>query len=322
MNKHSMHILYIMKILLEKTNQDTPLTSKGIIDELSHYGINIERKAIYNTVDNLIAFGIDIKQSKVKPKGYYVASRDFDIPELKLLIDAVQSSKFITEKKSIELINKIKQLTDKNSADKLQRNVQISNRVKSINEHIYYNIDKIHLALSQKKKISYQYCEYSLNKELITRKDGKYYVYNPISLIWDDEYYYLIVYDDRHDSFLHFRTDKMRNVEILDDSIVIPETPFIAADYAKQVFSMFGGEPHEVTLRVSNSLIGVFIDKFGKDIIITKNKETFDVTVNVAVSSSFFGWLFQLGNKAKIIKPVSVIDKYLEQIQITKDNYC
>ncbi len=321
MIRRSMNNVYIMKVLLEKTNQDNPLTSQGIIDELKKYGMKLERKTIYEAIDNLITFGIDIKQSKVKPKGFYVAANDFDTPELKLLIDAVQSSKFITEKKSIELIDKIKKQTDIYTAEKLQRNVHISSRVKSNNEHIYYTIDKIHQAIAENKRISYQYCEYNLNKNLVTKKAGRYYEYNPVALIWDDEYYYLVVYDDKHDNYIHFRTDKMKNAKILDIHRVLPSEDFNAANYAKQIFSMFGGETSEVTLRVDNSFIGVIIDKFGKDIAIVKNDKTFDVTVNVAVSNSFFGWLFQLGPKVKIISPTSVIEKYADTLTETTAQY-
>lgn len=176
-------LLIIMSILLDKTNQDYPMTSSLIIEELKKYGVSAERKSIYEAVDNLCQFGLDIKQSKVKPKGFYVSSREFDIPELKLLVDAVQSSKFITHKKSVELINKIKTLTDKHSAAALQREVHIANRVKSTNEKIYYSIDKIHQAIAEQRKISFQYCEYSLWKTLVARKDGKEYVYSPYSLI-------------------------------------------------------------------------------------------------------------------------------------------
>lgn len=321
MPKRSMNNLYIRKVLLDKTNQDFPLTSKGIIDELSFYGITIERKAVYEAVENLKHFSIDIKQSKVKPKGFYIAAREFDIPELKLLLDAVQSSKFITKKKSIELMDKIKQLTDIHSAKKLQREIHISNRVKSDNEKIYYNIDKIHQAIGEKKKITFQYCSYSMSKRLVTRKGGKYYTYSPIALIWDDEYYYLVVYDDSHKDSINFRVDKMKSIEILDEKAAKSHNSLDIGLYANQIFSMFGGEVENVTLRADNSLIGVFIDKFGKGISIIKNENTFDVTVKAAVSTSFFGWLFQLSDKVKIIEPACVFEKYLEQIEKTKEVY-
>lgn len=321
MAKRSMHNLYIMKILLDKTNQDYPLTSKGIIDELSCYGITIERKTVYQVIDTLKTFGVDIKQSKAHPRGYYVASREFEIPEIKLLLDAVQSSKFITSKKSMELIEKIKQLTDKYSAQKLQREIHIANRVKAENETIYYNIDKIHLAIADKKKISFQYSQYALNKELVLRKNGKRYKYSPIALIWDDEYYYLVVYDSERDYYVHFRTDKMKNIEILEEAAIKSKNSMNIGKYAKQVFSMFGGDIENVTLRVDNALIGVIIDKFGKEITIRRDEDSFNVTVQVAVSSSFYGWLFQFSNKVKILSPEHVAEKYREQLTIAMKTY-
>ena len=313
--------LYIMKFLLDYTDQEHPMTSTQIINELKQYDIQAERKSIYEAIENLGLFGLDIKLSKVKPKGFYIASREFDIPELKLLVDAVQSSKFITEKKSVELINKIKTLTDVYSAAALQREVYISNRVKSDNERIYYSIDTIHRAISEKCKISFQYCEYSLNKRLAIRKNGKEYVYSPYALIWEDEYYYLVVYDERHESYVHFRTDKMKNITVLDEKAATPKIPLDIALYAKQVFSMFGGNVVSVTIDVSNYLLGVFIDKFGKDIIIRQNKDSFQTTVKVAVSNAFLAWIFQFGNDVKVIEPPSVIEKIKAHIQELSDNY-
>jgi len=306
--------LYIMRILLDYTNQDYPMTSTQIIDELKKFGISAERKSVYEVIDNLSFFGLDIKQSKVKPKGFYVASREFDIPELKLLVDAVQSSKFITEKKSIELISKIKTLTDNHSAAALQREVYIANRVKSSNEKIYYNIDKIHQAIAEHRKISFQYCEYSLKKRLVTRKDGKEYVYSPYALIWEDEYYYLVVYDDRHDSYVHFRTDKMKNITIMNEGAVYPDSPLDIGSYAKHVFSMFGGDIVPVTIEAVHSLVGVFIDKFGKDIVIIQNENTFHTTINVVVSSAFLSWLYQFGKDVQVINPPDVVEKIRNQI--------
>ena len=321
MSIQAINPLYIMKILLEKTNQINPMTSRGIIAELNKYDICLDRKTVYNSIENLNLFGLDIKQSKVKPKGFYVASREFDIPELKILVDAVQSSKFISEKKSIELINKIKTLTDNHSAAALQREVYITNRVKSGNEKIYYNIDKLHRAISEKSKISFQYSEYSLSKRLVARKDGKEYVYYPYALIWEDEYYYLVVYDERHESYVHFRTDKMKNINVLDEKAVAPKNPLDIALYAKQIFSMFGGDVMPVRIEADNHLVGVFIDKFGRDIIISPNSDKFQTVVKVAISNAFISWLFQFGNHVQVIEPLDVVEKIKTHIEELSNIY-
>ena len=320
--KQNEKILYIAKILMENTNEDNPMTANLLIAKLSEYGVLVERKTIYSAVDTLIAFGYDIQNSKAEPKGYYIASRDFELAEIKLLVDAVQSSKVITQKKSIELINKIKKLTDVNSARRLQRQVVISGRAKMANERVYYSIDAIYEAIAKGKKISFQYCEYDINKNLVPRKDGKVYVYTPSILIWDDERYYLVAYDSRHNSYTHFRADKMINVKVLNEEADKPKKELDAARYTKSVFSMFHGDFEDVVIAADNKLIGAFLDKFGMDTIVKRYSDTeFEIKVQVAVSNTFFAWLFQYGNMVKILSSENVAEKYKEHIKNTLELY-
>lgn len=320
--KQNEKTLYILKILLENTNEDNPLTANQLIERLGEYGAKVERKTIYSAVEALISFGYDIQNSKAEPKGYYIATRDFELAEIKLLVDAVQSSKVITQKKSIELINKIKKLTDKNSAQRLQRQVVVSGRAKMANERVYYSIDAIHEAIAMGRKISFNYCEYDLNKNLVPRKDNKVYTYTPSLLTWDDERYYLVAYDARHDSYTHFRADKMINVQVLSDPSDKPQKQLDVARYTMSVFSMFHGEFEDVVIAADNKLVGVFLDKFGMDIMIRKHSDTeFAVKVQVAISSTFFAWLFQYGDMAKIVSPQKVADKYIKHIKNTLKTY-
>lgn len=320
--KQNLKILYILKILSENTNENFPMTANQLIESLSKYGVSIERKSIYSAVDTLISFGYDIQNSKAEPKGYYIASRDFELAEIKLLVDAVQSSKIITQKKSIELINKIKKLTDKNSAQHLQRQVVVSGRAKMANERVYYSIDAIHEAIAKGRKISFNYCEYDLNKKLVPRKDNKVYTYTPSLLTWDDERYYLVAYDTRHDSYTHFRADKMMNVKVLNESSDTPKKKLDVARYTMSVFSMFHGEFEDVIIAADNRLVGVFLDKFGMDIMIREHSQTeFAVKVQVAVSSTFFAWLFQYEDMVRIISPQNVVAKYLNHIEKTLKTY-
>ncbi len=320
--KQNEKILYLLKILSESTNETNPLTAEALISRLGEYGAQMERKSIYSAVDALVSFGYDIQNSKSEPKGYYMASRDFELAEIKLLVDAVQSSKVITIKKSIELINKIKKLTDENSAKKLQRQVVVTGRAKMENERVYYSIDAIHEAIAEGRKISFKYCEYDINKKLIPRKGGKDYVYTPALLIWDDERYYLVAYDAQHDSYTNFRADKMIDVKVMDEKAEIPKKKLDAAMYTKSVFSMFQGEYEDVTIAADNRLIGAFLDKFGMDTMLRRHSDTeFAVKVNVAISTTFFAWLFQYGDMARIIYPESVAQKYVNHIKNTLNAY-
>ena len=315
-------VLYIAKVLMENTNEHCPMTANRIIEKLADYGVDIERKTVYAAVDTLINFGYDIQNSKAEPKGYYIASREFELPEIKLLMDAVQSSKFITQKKSIELINKIKGLTDANSARSLQRQVVVSGRVKMANERVYYSIDAIHEAIAAGKKISFQYCEYDTDKNLVPRKGGRHYVYTPCLLIWDDERYYMVAYDEKRDDYTHFRADKMIGVQVMAEDGAQQKNRLDAGAYTRSVFSMFHGDFEDVVIAADNKLVGAFLDKFGMDAMIRKHSEgEFSIKAHIAVSSTFFAWLFQFGDMARIISPDSVAGKYKKHIENTLKAY-
>lgn len=297
-------ILYLMKILLNETDDSHMLSMNEIIAKLAEYGIVAERKAVYDDIETLRQFGIDIIMEKVKTFGYYVGSRDFELPELKLLVDAVVSSKFITEKKSLELIKKLEGLTSRHDASKLRRQVHIHNRVKNMNESIYYSVDALHEAISNNKKVSFQYFDYNIDKERIYRRDGAKYIVSPIALLWDDENYYLVARSNDHEGFTHYRVDKMNGIEKLDETNSGEASGFNPADYSKKIFGMFGGEQISVKLRVHNKLAGVVIDRFGKDItMISHGDEHFTVNVSVALSPVFYGWLFQFGELCEVIEP-------------------
>lgn len=316
-------ILYLMKIFLQETDEDHSLTISDIIAKLAKYNISVERKTVYGDIETLRQFGLDIKMQKSKTFDYLLASRDFELPELKLLVDAVQSSKFITAKKSNELIRKIEGLTSRYEAGKLQRQVFVANRVKTMNESIYYNIDSIHQAIAEGKKLSFKYFDYTINKEKQTRRNGELYIASPISLAWDDENYYLIAFSERHKGLVHYRVDKMNSILITDEIRVIPDVEkFDLADYTKKVFGMFGGQEETVRLQFVNSLVGVVIDRFGKDIaIIKEDEEHFVVTIHVAISPVFLAWLFQFGNSVKVLSPISLIDDIKQRAKLILDNY-
>ena len=304
-------LLYLQKILLEKTDENHLLTVKDIIGELKRYDIEVERKTVYSDIDALIKFGLDVVCKKTKSTGYYIGERDFQLPELKLLADAVASAKFISEKKSQNLLRKLGVLASNHESNQIRRNIMVRNRVKTINEQVYYNVDAVNQAIAAKKQICFKYFDYNLKKERIYRQEGDCYTISPYALFWDDENYYVIAYHKKYDDISNFRIDRMEGVELLRDSIVPMPANFSVGEYARKTFSMFRGPEERVNLKLKNHLINVILDKFGKDVFIERiDDDHFQVSITVCVSTSFFGWLFQFGDEAKIIAPKHVVQSY------------
>lgn len=316
-------LLYLSKIMLEKTDDKHSLTVPEIIVELAKYGIVAERKSIYDDIKALNTYGIDIDCIKTKTYDYYVANRDFQLAELKLLVDAVQSSKFITYKKSVSLIKKIESFSSVYEAQQLQRQVYVTNRIKTMNESIYYNVDKIHNAIAENKQISFKYLEWTItnsrnNTEMLAatkqfRKNGGEYIISPWALTWDDENYYAVAYYEKYGGICNFRVDKMEHIEILDDDRIGQEhfKKFDMGNYSKKLFGMFGGTEKIVELQFANHLIGVVVDRFGKELLIKKIDDGhFTVKVNVVISPTFLAWVFAFGEEVKILSPESVIDEF------------
>lgn len=315
-------ILYLAKILTEQTDEEHPLSMAEIISELSKLGIPAERKSIYSDFEQLRVFGLDICSIKSRTTKYFVNSRNFELPELKLLVDSVQSSKFITKKKSMELISKIESLTSRGNATKLQRQVFIANRVKTLNEQIYYNVDKIHDAIAANKQITFKYFSLGVNKEKRYRKDGGLYTESPIALTWDDENYYMITYKYKYDNYAHYRVDKMEMINITEDDRVLSDKPFDLTEYTKSTFKMFSGKETDVWVEFENELVGVIFDRFGTDITVMKKDENhFVCRLRVAVSPYFLSWIVGFGKKAKIISPDFVVDEMRELINEINDIY-
>lgn len=300
----------LAQIMLERTDDDHYITMPEIIAALGEYEITADRKSIYTDLKDLEVLGIEVEGEPAgKGYHYHVVSRPFELPELKLLVDAIQSSKFITEKKTNTLIRKLEKLVSRYEAMKLQRQVYVSGRIKTMNESIYYTVDAIHNAISENKKIRFQYYQWNVKKEMELRREGAYYCVSPWGLSWDDENYYLVGYDSEAGEIRHYRVDKMLHIRMTEEAREGREhfRKLDMADYAKKSFGMFGGKEEKVKLLVDNSLAGVMIDRFGKDIIMVPGKgEHFTVNVTVHVSRQFLGWIFSLGEKVKILGPEEV----------------
>ena len=308
-------LLYIVKILTEESDENHPVSTKTLIEKLGNYGVSAERKSIYDDIAKLQDFGYDIiKMDNRNGGGYYLASREFELAELKFLVDAVQSCRFITQKKSRELIKKLERMSGKYDAGQLQRQVYVAGRVKTENESIYYSIDALHHAMQENKKISFLYMEWNGKKELVPRKNGVRYNVSPWTLIWKDENYYLVAYDDVAGILKHYRVDKIADVDMLSEKRNGREV-FESMDlavYANTTFGMYGGELCDVVLRFPEQLVGVVIDRFGKEISIRKDGELWRARVKVMVSPQFYGWMSAVGKEIQIVSPQNVRGQYID----------
>lgn len=311
-------LLYIVKILSEESDEQHPISTKTLIEKLEAYDITAERKSIYDDIARLQDFGYDIIQMDSRNGGgYYLASREFELAELKFLVDAVQSSRFITEKKSRELIKKLEKLAGKHDAKQLQRQVYVAGRVKTENESIYYSIDALYRAMQENKQISFLYMEWNGAKELVPRKSGARYVVSPWTLVWKDENYYLVAFDEEANIMKHYRVDKIADIMLLEECRVGAaqfESLDLAA-YANKTFGMYGGKTQDVILCFPEKLAGVVIDRFGKDISMRKSEGSWRARVKVVVSSQFFGWLAAVGKEIKIASPQEVQSSYVDWLR-------
>lgn len=316
-------LLYLLDIFRKETDIDHPLTLSQIIMRLSDNGIEAERKSLYDDMEALSLFGYDIeKVGQGKSTAYYLGEREFELPELKLLADAVACSKFITEGKSRKLINKLSSFSSCHSSRELNRNVIVYDRVKTMNEHIYYSVDVIQSAIKNKQKISFLYFDYDPNKKKRYHNGGARSEISPYALCWQDENYYAVGYYPKYGVVTNFRVDKMEKVAVSEDEngkpIAAQPVPkdFDILEYTKKHFSMFSGEDVTLRLKVHNSLSGVIIDRFGKSVsLVPYDDEHFTVTQVVTESPILLGWIFQFGEKMEILSPEGLRSQYASRLR-------
>lgn len=317
-------ILYLMRIFLEQTDEEHPMSVKELIAYLNSLGISAERKTVYDDIETLRNFGMDILNRREHPAGFYLASREFELPELRLLVDAVQSSRCITNGKSRQLIRKLESLASVYESRQLRRQGFAENRIRTINENVYYSIDMIQRALTEDRQISFQYCEWTVEKKLRPENEGERYSVSPWGLVWQNEEYYLITYDEKCGRVKQYQVDKLQQIRIEKEVRRGREffENYDIGELTSRTFGMFGGREVTICLEAHNRLVGVVLDRFGRDIMIhRKDPEHFKTLVRVNISDQFFGWIASLGLDAVIASPDEVRDKYREFLEKSLSNY-
>ena len=307
-------MLYLLEILRRETDEEHPLTLKQIIDLLAQRGVSAERKSLYDDIEQLRLLGEDVITVRDTAVRYYIGERTLDIPQLRLLVDAVQSSRFITRKKSEELIRRLESLTSRHLAGQLQREVVVSGRIKNMNESIYYNVDSLQSAITAGRQVTFQYFDWGVDKKQHLRHDGALYTVSPWAMVWDDENYYLVAYHSEKGTLRHYRVDRMLRIAVTD----LPregEAAFRSHDlaaYSRQTFGMFGGQEQWVTLRCHKRMAGIMLDRFGSETtFIPDGEEHFTARVPVVVSPPFFAWLSGFEQDIRLISPAAVAQEYV-----------
>ena len=321
-SKNKLKLLEIRDLLLRETDDKHSISTQQIIDFLASKGIQSERKSIYHYIELLEEYGLDIITEKDKQNWYHIANRDFQLAELKLLVDAIKFSKFITQSKSVELIEKIKTLTSRYEALLLQRDDVVTGRLKTRNNSIYLNVDAIHDAILGQYKLKFKYFDFDMNKDLKYRKNGDYYLVIPVFLCWDDEKYYCVTYHDQHNDYVVYRVDKMREVSVVYQKHNFEKKPEDIEKYCDQLFNMFSGTEQFVVMRFEKELLNVVIDRFGMDVNINPiDDKWFEIRETIYVSPTFLSWMIQFQDKAKIIEPKEVVEEMKRTLEKTLKNY-
>ena len=314
-NSTKKRLLLILELLYKNTDENNPISTVEITEYLENKGITIDRKTLATDLKLLKDMDYDIVTIKSSPNKYFWGNRTFEIPELKMLIDAVSSSRFIPKKKSDELIKKLVSLASENQSIDLDRHIIATGRAKADNKQIYYIVDTISDAINQGKKIQFKYTEYNGKKEKVFRHDGEVYTLSPYVLYWNEDYYYVVGYSDKHESVSAFRVDRLYRPSIMDDAAVKKPKGFNVDDYADKIFKMYDGDEVMVELECQNELMKYIVDRYGIDVETEVNtEETFIANVPANLSPTFFAWVFQFAGKMKIVGPAAATEAYLSKL--------
>lgn len=324
-NFSKIKLLKIWEILKQESDEDHPLSTGELLARLEKNGVACDRKTLYQDIAALNSFGYEVICKRGQhSNSYYVVDRSFDVPELRVLIDAVQAASFITERKTAELIDKIAALGGSNRAEILKRNIVEFNTTKHSNESIYYSVNAIEDGILSERKISFRYFDLDRSGERQLRKDGERYVVNPVAMVFANDNYYLVCYHDKHKNTASYRIDRMLDVRVTEEPINESARPksLKISEHRKQAFSMFGGETANVRFEADASLLDVIYDKFGEKMVITSRGDNMiEFTATVQLSPVFFGWCCTFGDKLKIVSPKTVVEKMKDQFQVLVNTY-
>lgn len=320
--------LLIFRILNELSDEDNPLSTTDIINELSKKGIKCERKSIYSDIETLNSLGFDIISTLQPKRGFFMASREFELPEVRLLIDAVSSAGFITPNKTNALVNKLESLVSVNQARELVSQVYLDSKSKCDNEDIYYVIDALHDAIVNKTKVKFTYKRRNIdieNRKSFTEKD---FTVSPYALIWKDDHYYLVCNNEKYDNLMNLRLDRIKHVVLINEAVRPVnevseyEEHFDVSDYSSKMFNMFSGSTGEVTLLCNLELREEIMDRFGASIpLIAKENNKFETTINAAISEGLISWVMNFGDKIKVVEPKSLADAIKKRAEIIYNLY-
>lgn len=320
MANKKLKLLYLARFLQEETDEQHPKTLQDMLSYLAAHGITAERKSVYDDLELLSLYSMDVQSVRGKTYGYFLGQRDFQLPELKLLIDVVQSSPFLTQSKSMELINKLEHLTSRPNARQLRRQVYVLGRVRTHNEQLYYAVDGLHTAINDDRQVTFRYFDWQPDGSKAYRRDGALYRVDPVALCVD-RHYYLVSYDPAIEDYRHYRVDRMEGLTVTDT----PRDPlpegFDLGRYVKTIFDMYNGRTETVRLQFDRALTNVVIDRFGADAHIRPDGDSVVVTAPVEVGPTFFGWLAQFGPQAELLSPEDVRQEFAAHCRTTLSLY-
>lgn len=312
-NPNKARLLTLLKMLYEKTDDQNELTTYQILDNLREQKIHSNDKTLRRDIDMLKKLGFDVIVEHSKPNRYHIGARGFDLAEVKLLIDAVASSRFVTENKSRELGEKLAKLASENQRPQLIRHIHATNRIKSDNPENFYNVDVVNDAINSRRKIAFKYTEYNRYKEKVFRNNDEVYELSPYALFWNEDYYYVVGWSDKHENVSVFRTDRLYKPEILTEDAVPEPADFRLEDYSKEIFEMFDGEEADVVLECKNEFMKYIIDRFGEDVDAEPvSRNYFQARVRVALSPTFYAWVFTFAGGIRIISPEKAVDEIVK----------
>ena len=310
-------VLYILKYLWENTDEEHPASTNDILEFLAASGLATTRKTVTDDVAELQSCGIDVVCNRSRKNEYFVGTRHLELAELKLLVDAVQAAKFISPKKSMELIGKLSALTSPNQGDLLKRNLFVDGKAKTENEAVFYSVDTLYTAIRLKCSVTFKYIEYTAKKKKVDKHNGQVYIFSPYDMVWCNDAYYVFGWSESHGKTVKFRVDRMKRPEMSDKPFHPKPDDYDIASFCRSVFSMYDGQLFTVELKCENSMMKNVIDRFGEDVPTRLYDCThFVATAQVSVSPTFFSWVFTYADKLEILSPSSVRDKYAERLQM------